>query len=314
MFLRLIIVIIAAVSAPRFPLPLPVPALGAIAALALGLAGCGDGGDGDSGTQVVATTGILAAITTEVAGPDARVTQLVPDNADPHSFSLSAEDRLELEEADLVAANGAGLEAGLPLDEGDTTVWELAANVEEALPASDPEEGPDDPHVWMDPTRVAGALPSLADALADTDPANAEAYRQRVDDYAERLTALDREIERALRPIPPPDRELVTSHDALGYFADRYGFEVVATAFPSTGAEAEVSAERLADVEQAVRDSQVPAVFAQEGDDPEVLSLVADDTGVELNYGLLVETPGAAGSYEEMLRRDAELIAPSLRG
>jgi zinc/manganese transport system substrate-binding protein len=302
------------VNARRPHLRLSLPTLLAIPAVALALAGCGDDGNGGSGTEVVATTGIMADLAIEVAGPDARVTQLIPDNTDPHSFSLSAEDRLELDEAELVAANGAGLEAGLPLDEGDAPVWELAANVEEVLPASDPEEGPDDPHVWMDPTRVAGALPSLADALADADPANAEAYRQRADDYAERLTALDREIERVLRPIPLPDRDLVTSHDALGYFADRYGFEVVATAFPSTGAEAEVSAERLSDVEQAVRDSQVPAVFAQDGDDPEVLSLVADDTGVELNYGLLVESPGVAGSYEEMLRRDAELIAGSLRG
>ena len=280
--------------------------------MALGLAGCGDDGNGGSGTEVVATTGILADVAAEVAGPDAQVVQLIPDNADPHSFSLSAEDRLELEQADLVAANGAGLEAGLPLDEADATVWELVANVDEVLPASDPDEGLDDPHVWMDPTRVAAALPSLADALAQADPANADAYRQRADEYAQRLTALDREIERALRPIPPPDRELVTSHDALGYFADRYGFEVVATAFPSTGAEAEASAERLAELEAAVRESQVPAIFAQEGDDPEVLSLVADDTGVELNFGLLVESPGAAGSYEEMLRGDGELIARSL--
>jgi zinc/manganese transport system substrate-binding protein len=302
------------VKTPRYLLRLPLPLLGAIAALALGLTGCGEDEGGGAGTDVVATTGILADITAEVAGPDAEVVQLIPDGADPHSFALSAEDRLELEQADLVTANGAGLEAGLPLDEADATLWELAANVGDVLPASDPEEGPDDPHVWMDPTRVAAALQSLADSLADADPANAEAYRQRADDYAERLIALDREIERSLRPIPPPDRELVTSHDALGYFADRYGFEVVATAFPSTGAEAEASAERLADVEQAVRDSQVPAVFAQEGDDPEVLSLVADDTGVELNYGLLVESPAAAGSYEEMLRRDAELIARSLGG
>jgi zinc/manganese transport system substrate-binding protein len=279
--------------------------------LALTLASCGDSGDGGQ-TTVVATTGILADVTAEVAGPDAEVAQLIPDGSDPHSFALSAEDRLELDQADLVTANGAGLEAGVPLDETDTPVWELAANAEGVLPGSDPEEGPDDPHVWMDPTRVAGALPSLADALADADPAHAEAYRRRADDYAEKLLALDRDVERALRPIASPDRELVTSHDALGYFADRYGFEVVATAFPTTGAEAEVSAERLADVEAAVRDTGVPAIFAQEGDDPEVMSLVADDTGVALEYGLLVESPGSAGTYEEMLRSDAELITRRL--
>ena len=296
----------------RLSLPGPPAVLGAIAVLALVLAACGD--DDGSRASVVATTGILADVTAELAEPDAEVVQLIPDNADPHSFSLSAEDRLELDQADVVAANGAGLEAGLPLEDAEATVWELAGNVEEVLPGRDAEEGPDDPHVWMDPTRVAGALPSLAEALADADPANAPAYRQRADDYADRLSALDREIERTLRPIPPADRELVTSHDALGYFADRYAFEVVATAFPSSGAEAEASAERLAEVEAAVRESGVPAIFAQEGDDPEVLSLVADDTGVDLNYGLLVESPAAAGSYEEMLRRDAELIARSLRG
>jgi len=300
----LIIVIIAAMNRVR------IAAGTALAALALG--GCGDSGD-DGRTTVVATTGILADVTAEVASPDAEVAQLIPDGADPHSFALSAEDRLELEQADLAAANGAGLEAGVPVDEAGTTVWELADS-DDVLAGGDFEGGPEDPHVWMDPTRVAGALPSLADALADADPANAEAYRQRADDYSEELLALDRELQRALRAVPPPDRELVTSHDALGYFADRYGFDVVATAFPSTGAEAEASAERLADVESAVRETGVPAIFAQEGDDPEVMSLVANDTGVRLEYGLLVESPGSAGSYEEMLRSDANLIAESLGG
>jgi zinc/manganese transport system substrate-binding protein len=288
-------------------------------------ASCGDSDDDETGgaASVVATTGILADLTDQVAGPDAEVVQLIPDGSDPHTFSMSAEDRLELEQADLVAANGAGLEGGVPLDELDAPVWELVENAGEPLPAAEDthvdeeehdgeEEHDEDPHVWMDPTRVAEALPALADALAEADPANAERYRQRAAEYAERLLALDREIDRALRPIPPPDRELVTSHDSLAYFADGYGFDVVATAFPATGAEAEVSAERLADVEAAVRETGVPAIFAQEGDDPEVLTLVAQDTGVDLVYGLLVETPGSAGTYEEMLRSDAELLSESL--
>jgi len=288
-------------------------------------AACGDSDDDGTGgaASVVATTGILADLTDQVAGPDAEVVQLIPDGSDPHTFSMSAEDRLELEQADLVAANGAGLEAGVPLDELDAPLWELVENAGEPLPAAEDthvdeeehdeeEEHAEDPHVWMDPTRVAEALPALADALAEADSANAERYRQRAAEYAERLRALDREIDRALRPIPPPDRELVTSHDSLAYFADRYGFDVVATAFPATGAEAEVSAEHLADVEAAVRETGVPAIFAQEGDDPEVLTLVAQDTGVDLVYGLLVETPGSAGTYEEMLRSDAELVSESL--
>lgn len=302
---------------PASSTPLATPLAVLLAAAAL--TGCGKSDD-DGSTTVVATTGIVADITRQIAGPDAGVVQLVPDGSDPHTFSMSAEGRLDLEQADLITANGAGLEAGVPLDEADAPVWELVANAGEPLPPSG-EEHPEaeteagsgeDPHVWMDPTRVADAIPSLAGALADADPANAEAYRERGADYAERLLALDREVDRALRAIPPPHRELVTSHDSLGYFADRYGFDVVATAFPATGAEAEVSAERLADVEGAVRETGVPAIFAQEGDDPEVLTLVAEDTGVELVYGLLVESPGSAGGYEEMLRSDADLLRESL--
>lgn len=290
-------------------------------ALAVALAACGD--DDDSGTpRVVATTGILADITEQVVGENAQVDQLVPDSADPHSFSLSAEDRQTLEEAGLVVANGAGLEAGVPIEEAEES-WTLTDHAGELLPfgeehaeeeAASEEDHTEDPHVWMDPTKVAAALPSLADALGAADPDNADAYAQRAADYAKRLRSLDRTMRRMLEAVPEGNRELVTSHDSLSYFADQYGFDVIATAFPATGAEAEASAADLSEVESAVRESGVPAIFAQEGDDPEALNLVASNTGVELNYDLLVEAPGSAGTYEEMLRRDAGLIAGSLGG
>jgi ABC-type Zn uptake system ZnuABC Zn-binding protein ZnuA len=289
------------------------------AALAAGaLGGCGSD-DGGGSVTVAATTGINADIAQALAGPDAEVEQIVPDGASPHDFELSAEDRQRLEEADLVVANGAGLEAGIPLDDLDAPTWELTQHVGglrrplEVEGAEEKEEESSDPHVWMDPTRVAAAVPSLADALAEADPRHAAAYRRRADSYAKRLRALDREMARTLERVPARNRELVTSHDAVGYFAGRYGFDVVATAFPSTGPEAEASAARLDDVEDAVRESDVPAVFAQETDDPEALELVADQTGVEIDYGLLVESPGPAGSYEEMLREDANLVERSLR-
>ena len=308
-----------------------VAASAAVAATATVLGACGSDDDRAS-TTVAATTGVTADIARSVAGPDAEVTQIVPDGASPHDFELSAQDRHTLEEADLVVANGSGLEAGIPLDELDTPTWELTehtgglapleevegndhehAEDEEAHAEEEEDEHGGDPHVWMDPTRVAAAAASLAVALGEADPAHADRYRARARDYARELRALDREIADEVAVVSPADRELVTSHDSLAYFADRYGFEVAATAFPATGAEAEASAARLRDVEQAVRDTGVPAVFAQDGDDPETLRLVAESTGVEVEYGLFVESPGAAGSYEEMLRRDAELIADSLR-
>jgi ABC-type Zn uptake system ZnuABC Zn-binding protein ZnuA len=298
----------------------------AAAALALAvLAACGSSGD-DGDTTIAATTGITADIAENIAGPGIEVGQIVPDGASPHDFELSAQDRQRLEEADLIVANGSGLEAGIPLDDIDAPIWELTDHAGEprALEEIEGEEHADehaeeggehagDPHVWMDPVRVAEALPSVTEAIGEVDPDGAAGYRERARRYARRLRSLNREMAKQLEAVPADDRELVTSHDSLGYLADRYGFDVVATAFPATGPEAETTAARLQEVEDAVRSSDVPAVFAQESDDPEALQLVAQQTGVEVEYGLLVESPAAAGSYEEMLRQDAELIANSLR-
>jgi zinc/manganese transport system substrate-binding protein len=287
-------------------------------------AGCGSE-DGADGPRVVATTGIVADWVQNLAGPEVEVIQLIPDGASPHEFQLSAEDRLELEQADLIAAVGAGLEAGVPLDDAEAQRWELADHAGALLPFAEggahehgaegeeeEEHGSFDPHIWMDPTRVASAVPSLAAALGDADPDHAADYSDRGRAYAGELRDLDRALSTTLDAVPASNRELVTSHDSLGYLADRYGFEVVATAFPSSGPEAEASAAQLQEVVDAIAEHGVPTVFAQEEDDPEALRLVADEAGVEIEEGLAIESPGSAGSYEDMLRGDAELISSGL--
>jgi ABC-type Zn uptake system ZnuABC Zn-binding protein ZnuA len=298
--------------------------------LAAGTAGSLTACDSDedaSGTTISATTGIWADVAERVAGDDATVEQVIPDSSSPHDFQLSAEDRSKIEDSILLVHNGADLEAGVPIDEMDVPKFAMVDNAGELLPLEEegehaeegeehPEEehGGDDPHVWMDPTRVAAALPALGDALAEEDPEHADRYQQRAKKYASELRALDAEINRTLEPLPPDERKLVTSHDALGYFADRYGFQVIATPFPASGPEAEASAQAITEVEEAISSSGVSTVFAEETDDPEVLRRIADATGVSVEDALLVESPGDAGSYLEMLRRDAELISGALAG
>ena len=310
------------------------------ATLALALAACGSDEDDDgSSTRVTATTGILADITEQIAGEDAEVEQLIPDGSSPHDFQLSAEDRAGLEDSALLVYNGAELEAGVPVDELGQPKFALTENVGRLLPAGEAGAHEDeraaeeeaaadedhateedhadeggDPHVWMDPARTARALPALADALAAADPDHAEGYRSRADAYADELRALDSDLAGELATIPPENRELVTSHDALGYFAARYALEVIATPFPASGAEAEASAAQFREVEDAIADTGVPAVFAEAEDDPEVLELIAGDTGVEVVDDLLVESPGESGGYVEMLRHDTDLITTALGG
>lgn len=290
-------------------------ALALLATAAVVATGCGSDDDDSGRPSVAATTGLLADVTEQLAGDDIEVVQVIPDSSSPHDFQLSAQDRAEIEDADLLVHNGASLEEGIPVDEIDVPQFALTDNVGELLPLEEGEEddqGGDDPHVWMDPSRTAQALPALADALAEADPDNADAYRKRADAYADELNAVDAEVEQTLAAIPDSDRELVTSHDALGYFADRYGFTVVATPFSASGPDAEASAEAIQEVEDAIAESGVPTVFAEEDDDPEVLRLIADRAGVEIIEDLHVEAPGSAESYLEMLRRNGELIATGL--
>jgi ABC-type Zn uptake system ZnuABC Zn-binding protein ZnuA len=282
--------------------------------------GCGSN-DGGSEPTIAASTGIWADVTERVAGDDATVEQVIPDATSPHEFQLSAEDRATLEDSLLLVYNGADLEAGLPIEEIDVPKFAVADHAGGLLPFEEAgehaaeEEGVDggrDPHVWMDPSRVAAALPALADALAEADPDHAEGYRSRAESYAAKVRELDAEIKHAVTAIPPQNRKLVTSHDAMGYFADRYGLEVLATPFPASGPEAEASAQTINEVEEAILSAGVPTIFAQETDDPEVLERIARETGVSIEEHLLVEAPGEAGNYLGMLREDAELLRAGL--
>ena len=268
------------------------------ACLALLASGCG--GDSDDGrVDVVTTTTIAADIVRHVAGPDADVDVLLPESASPHDFALSAKDRARLEEADLVVAWGAGLEEGLSLDELDKEPIELA-------------RGESDPHVWMDPRRVARSLTQLTQAFADTDPDNAGAYRERAAGYADQLSRLDGDLQDALAAIPPERRKLVTSHDSLGHFARRYRLEFVGAPF-GVAPEAEPSAETVSSLIDRIEEEDVPAVFADDSDDPELIAEIAREAGVEVVDDLLIESfSGRVDSYEEMLRYDAERIAEAL--
>jgi ABC-type Zn uptake system ZnuABC Zn-binding protein ZnuA len=262
------------------------------------LAGCGDGG-GAEGPGVVATTAVATDIVRHVAGPDVHVETLLPRGASPHDFGASAKDRAELDEADLVVAWGAGLEAGLPLDDVDPV--ELARPQDES-----------DPHVWMDPTRIADDLPRIAAALAERDPEGAAGYRRRARSYARRLDTLDRELRRTIATIPPRRRTLVTSHDELGHFADRYGLEVIGTPFGRAPG-SEPNAETVSDLIARVKREHVRAVFAESTEDPEVVDQIAREAHVEVVDDLLVEGfGGGVDSYAGMLRFDARRIAKAL--
>ncbi len=269
-----------------------------LALLCLIAAGCTATSDAPSTTpHVVATTTILGDMASAIVGDQAIVETLMPPGADPHDFQPSSQQVALINSADLVIANGLGLEEGLAdvldgaKDDG-VNVLEIGPLVD-PIPFAEggPEELGDDPHFWNDPIRAAAGAEQIADALSDVDPS--VDWSGPASDFANELRDLANEIEAMLGGIPDAERKLVTNHDALGYFADRYGFEIVGVVIPGGSTLAEPSSAELADLVQVMELENVRVIFAETiapavladavaaeiGEDVEVVELYTDSLG-----------------------------------
>jgi zinc/manganese transport system substrate-binding protein len=313
-----------------------VPALAA--ALAMVLTACASSGEpvsddaprSESGPlRVVATTSVLGDLVANVVGDEATVEVLLPIGADPHDYQPSARQLALVNEADLVVANGLRLEEGLAdaLESAEAD----GANVLEVAPLVDPipldadegdgcdPEGEEadrcDPHVWTDPVRMADAARIVAAELASIDgSADWEGNAER---YAQELLAADEDIATALAVLPTDRRVLVTNHESMGYFADRYGFEVVATVIPGGTTLGEPSSAELAELVAVIDEAGVPAIFAENVEPSTLAEAVAAEVGsdvavVELYTESLGEPGSGADTLIGMLLTNAERITEAL--
>ena len=177
------------------------------------------------------------------------------------------------------------------------------------------DHGSEDPHFWMDPLRVAKAAVHIAEELNKIAPS--PSWAERAEAYAASLEELDAEIRDLLSSIPEENRKLITNHDAFGYFAARYGFEVVGTVIPGGSTLAEPSSADLAALVDAIVDEGVRAIFAETIEPSILAEAVAAEVGssvevVELYSGSLGEPGTDAGALIGMLRVNAGRIAEAL--
>ena len=283
-----------------------------VAAMALGACGSSsDDGDGDAAepAPLVATTTIWADVTSHIACGEP-VDSIVPAGADPHQFEPSLRDRERLTKAGAVITNGAGLEQSL-VDLVNTAAGD-------GVPVVDVAEHVDvidgDPHIWQDPRRVLAAVDAIEPAVV-TAGRDATEIAACADAYRTELTALDADVTATLAPIPPERRVLVTNHDAFGYFADRYDFEIIGAVIPSSSTLGEASAGQLADLAEAIEQHHVPAIFAERLGSATEAEALAKRLGVEvveLDSDAL-EPDGPAATYTGMMRANAAAIAAALR-
>lgn len=300
-----------------------------VSVLVLGLTACSSSGDSEpdsSGLRVIATTSIIGDVVSGVVGNNAEVRVLIPSGTDPHDFQPSARDVVALSEADLVFVNGLGLEAGLEdvfasADADGATIFALGPRLDPigfggASCNPDVESGVTcDPHVWMDPLRMGEAASLVARQMLDLD--DSIDWAAAALSYQEGMAAADIEITSTLGGIPLEDRVLVTNHDSLGYFAHRYGFEVVGTVIPGGSTLADPSSEELAALVDIIRVTGTPAIFAETIESTALAETVAAEAGesivvVELFTGSLGGPGTGAETLAGMLVTNAGRIAQSL--
>jgi zinc/manganese transport system substrate-binding protein len=305
-------------------------------AAAITLGACGRSGAGEGDIRIVVTTSTLGDLVSNVAGGDATVEVLMPLGADPHSFLPSSQQVADMNDADLVVVNGLGLEEGFAaVLEGVVAdggrVLELgpmldpipfglddhddAVNDDDEDHEDDGDDHSIDPHVWMDPLRMAQAATIVAAELSELDPGSD--WTERGAAYASELQELHSDIEAELSAIDHSDRLLVTNHEALGYFADRYDFEVVGTVIPGGSTLGDPSSEALASLVGTMRELGVSVVFAETTRPSALADAVARELGgevqvVELFTGSLGEPGSGVETLIEMLRINASRIAQAL--
>jgi ABC-type Zn uptake system ZnuABC Zn-binding protein ZnuA len=348
----MILSIISGMAAPPIPTHphSPIRRLVAAAAVAgaavLGLVACGSGTGDDRGAAdgplVVATTTQLADFARTIGGDAVEVHGLIRPNVDAHDIDPSPADLDALARADVILANGVGLEpwlddaveaSGAAASVTDTsegvTLLAFGEDTEEDdhadEAATDEEdhghEGEANPHIWLDPgnARVIAATVTDAIVAALGDDAGAVAeVEARARAYDDDLVALDAEIEALLADLP--DRQLVTDHDAFAYFAARYDLEVVGTIIPSFDSAAEVSAGDLDDLAATIRRTGTRAVFTEQSLPPDAAEALARKVDVRVVAGadgLYGDSLGPASSpgatYLGMMRHNADSISRNLR-
>lgn len=290
-----------------------------------GLSGAGSRFSGELPIRVVATVGMVADLARQIGGDRVAVKALMGEGVDPHLYKASPGDLSRLRSADLILYAGLHLEgkmADVLVKLARTTpVFAVGEAIPEERLREPPEmEGAWDPHVWFDASLWRECAAFTRDVLVEFDPAGAEVYRARGEEFLARLDALHESTKARIAEIPPERRLLVTAHDAFGYFGDAYGIEVVAIQGIST--ESEAGVRRVNELVDLLVRRGVGAVFVESSvSEKNIHALIegcaARGHAVKIGGSLFSDAMGAdgtpEGTYEGMVRHNVDRIVEALR-
>lgn len=272
--------------------------------------------------QVITTTSIFADLAKMALGDAAHIESIIPAGVDVHTFEPSPSDVEKIQSADLIIANGLGLDGWIGSlieaagkSEADTLFlgegldqesdWVYLSNAE--------TPGTFDPHIWLDPKGAVLYVQRIADHVSRNAPDLAQRIAATSADGIAKINAIDADLAVAFAAIDPDQRKIVTMHDAFGYFARAYEIEIVGVAVASPGQDP--SAQEIRALIDAIRSAGVTALFSEVQLPSKVLDQIAAETGATVLQDLYSDALGAspADSYLGVMRTNADAILGALR-
>jgi zinc/manganese transport system substrate-binding protein len=266
---------------------------------------------------VVATFSVLADFARNVGGERIEVAALVGPNGDTHVYQPKPADAKELGAARLILVNGFGLEGWIDrLIKASGAKAPVVVATKGIKPQQMREEGRVelDPHAWQSIADAKIYVANIRDGLIAADPEGASAYRANANNYLGKLDALEKEVTAEIAKIPPGRRQIITTHDAFGYFGTAYGFRFIAPEGVST--ETEASARDVAKIIRQIKAQKIPAVFLENVTDPRLARNIAAESGATIGgtlYSDALSPPnGPASTYIDMMRNNVRELSAAL--
>ena len=273
---------------------------------------------------VLASFSILGDLVRVVGGDRVTVTTLVGPDEDAHVFEPKPSNAKTLLQARLLVVNGLGFEpwaqkltraAGY---QGQTLVASqgVAARAMNATPGDGHGHLHADPHAWQNPLHVMQYVRNIATALSQLDPAGSASYQSRSDAYVQELQALDAMAKAQFAPLSASQRQVITTHDAFGYFGAQYGIRFLAPQGLST--DTEPSARQVAQLIRQIQRAKIRAVFIENMSNPKLLAQLSRDAGTTAGPTLYVDAlsapSGPAASYLLLMRHNITTLARGMAG
>ncbi len=289
----------------------------------LGLSSCSSqtGDNTEDKPKVISTSTIIADLTTQVGGDEIEHQGILQPGSDPHVYEPTPKDSVALETADLIFYNGFNLEPGLiRLIEAAGIKAKKFAVGEVIKPLDFEYQGQiePDPHVWGDAENAIAMVEAIRDRLSELSPEDAAEFTANADELIAELKRLDSWIVRQIQTIPQDKRKLVTTHDAFQYYTNAYGLEMAGTLI-GISTEEQPSAQTVKNLANSIKETKIPAIFAETTINPQLIKTVAAEAGVKLApqelYSDSLGAPGSEGdTYIKMLVANTRSIVESLGG